>query len=106
MGSETCKNESRDNESFHPLEHYIPTVGIKSSTPWNKCSRGWKEESKRIAYFLFSARSMATAMATVAPTIGLLPIPRKPIISTWAGTEEEPANCASECIRPMVSVIP
>ena len=31
---------------------------------------------------------------------------RNPIISTCAGTEEEPANCASECIRPMVSVIP
>ncbi len=37
---------------------------------------------KRIAYFLFKARSIATAIATVAPTIGLLPIPRKPIIST------------------------
>ena len=36
----------------------------------------------------------------------LLPMPIKPIISTCAGTEEEPANCASECIRPMVSVIP
>ena len=33
-------------------------------------------------YFLFRARSIATAIATVAPTIGLLPIPRKPIIST------------------------
>ena len=33
-------------------------------------------------YFLFSARSIATAIATEAPTIGLLPIPRKPIIST------------------------
>ena len=43
-------------------------------------------------YFLFIARSKATAMATVAPTIGLLPMPRKPIISTWAGTDEEPAN--------------
>ena len=43
--------------------------------------------------------------AIVAPTIGLLPIPRKPIISTCAGTDEEPANCASECIRPIVSVI-
>ena len=43
-------------------------------------------------YFLFIARSKATAIATVAPTIGLLPMPRKPIISTWAGTDEEPAN--------------
>ena len=48
----------------------------------------------------------ATATATVAPTIGLLPMPRKPIISTCAGTEEEPANWASECMRPMVSVMP
>ena len=32
--------------------------------------------------YLFRARSMATATATVAPTIGLLPMPRKPIIST------------------------
>ena len=31
-------------------------------------------------YFLLSAT--ATATATVAPTMGLLPIPRKPIIST------------------------
>ena len=53
-----------------------------------------------------SAVATSTAQATVHPTIGLLPIPRKPIISTCAGTDEEPANCASECIRPMVSVIP
>ena len=49
---------------------------------------------RRLAYFfdlkvqsdfvdyLFRARSIATAIATLAPTIGLLPIPRKPIIST------------------------
>ena len=43
-------------------------------------------------YFLFRARSISTAIDTVAPTIGLLPMPRKPIISTWAGTELEPAN--------------
>ena len=56
------------------------------------------------SYFRLSAT--ATATATVAPTIGLLPMPRKPIISTCAGTEEEPANWASECMRPMVSVMP
>lgn len=38
------------------------------------------------------APATATATATVAPTIGLLPMPMKPIISTCAGTEEEPAN--------------
>ena len=58
----------------------------------------------RFSYFRLCAT--ATATATVAPTMGLLPMPKKPIISTWAGTEEEPANCASECIRPMVSVMP
>lgn len=35
-----------------------------------------------VNYFLLRARSIATAIATVAPTIGLLPIPKKPIIST------------------------
>ncbi len=56
-------------------------------------------------YFL-KASATATAQATVQPTIGLFPIPMKPIISTCAGTEEEPANCASECMRPNVSVNP
>lgn len=60
----------------------------------------------RVFYFLLMAISTVTATATVAPTIGLLPIPRKPIISTWAGTEELPANCASLCMRPRVSVMP
>ena len=59
---------------------------------------------RRQDYFI--ACSTATATATVAPTIGLLPMPRKPIISTCAGTDDEPANWASECIRPIVSVIP
>ena len=44
------------------------------------------------ASFYFRLSATATATATVAPTIGLLPMPRKPIISTCAGTEEEPAN--------------
>ena len=72
--------------------------GRSHPAPW-----GVKGES---AYLFLSASSTATATATVAPTMGLLPMPRKPIISTWAGTEEEPANWASECIRPMVSVMP
>ena len=59
-----------------------------------------------LSNYLLNAPAISTAIATVAPTIGLLPMPRKPIISTCAGTDEEPANCASECIRPIVSVIP
>lgn len=46
----------------------------------------------KINYFLLRARSALTAQATEQPTMGLLPIPRKPIISTCAGTDEEPAN--------------
>lgn len=45
-----------------------------------------------VLYYFASACATDTATATVAPTIGLLPIPRKPIISTCAGTDEEPAN--------------
>ena len=48
----------------------------------------------------------ATAQATVMPTMGLLPAPIRPIISTCAGTEDEPANWASPCMRPMESVKP
>ena len=59
----------------------------------------------KIVDYLLRARETFTAQATVQPTIGLLPMPRKPIISTCAGTEEEPANWASECMRPRVSVI-
>ena len=47
---------------------------------------------KRGRDYLFKASATPTATATVAPTIGLLPMPKKPIISTCAGTEEEPAN--------------
>ncbi len=70
---------------------------------WGKGGLAWSRKSS-LTYFWLSAT--ATATATVAPTMGLLPMPRKPIISTWAGTELEPANWASECIRPMVSVMP
>ena len=46
----------------------------------------------RAMTFYFIASSTATAAVTVAPTMGLLPIPIRPIISTCAGTEDEPAN--------------
>ena len=66
----------------------------------------FRKSSHVLKNYFFIASSTATATATVMPTIGLLPAPRKPIISTCAGTEELPANCASECMRPMVSVMP
>ena len=41
--------------------------------------------------YLFKAVATSTAQATVQPTIGLLPIPRNPIISTCA-KEEKPVG--------------
>ena len=67
----------------------------------------WAEKSKRFQKGEGRRHlTQATAQATVAPTMGLLPMPMKPIMSTWAGTEEEPANWASPCMRPMESVRP
>ena len=91
----------------------IPTMGeqckalrveIAATCRWQVATLPMGAEVFRFDYFWDS--STATATETVIPTMGLLPAPRKPIISTWAGTEEEPANWASECIRPMVSVMP
>jgi hypothetical protein len=76
----------RINKPMHWIFHYLPV--------------------KMPVYAFFNASDTATEIATVAPTIGLFPIPRKPIISTWAGTELDPANWASECIRPIMSVMP
>ena len=77
------------------LLYFCEKLGLNFSTP-----------KRRVFPYFFRLSSTATATETVAPTMGLLPMPRKPIISTWAGTEEEPANWASLCIRPMVSVMP
>ena len=72
----------------------------------SRLANGHNAESRHSGNFdyLLSAVATSTATATVHPTMGLFPIPRNPIISTWAGTDDEPANCASECMRPMVSV--
>ena len=78
----------------------IATVIKKTGSPRLRRPR------KKLLFYLFMPSCTATATATVAPTIGLLPMPMSPIISTCAGTEEEPANCASECILPIVSVMP
>ena len=68
-------------------------------TLFQKCFQKRKTCTKHVLlsmlyklFYLFRAKATLTAQATVHPTIGLLPIPRKPIISTCAGTEEEPAN--------------
>ncbi len=57
---------------------YIPMVyDIKITRPYILC----RDVLKNTIYSYF-ANETATAQATVAPTIGLLPIPIKPIIST------------------------
>ena len=76
----------------------------KTGSLLNRGLRFWMIFAKNA--YLLSPSATATAQATVAPTIGLLPMPMRPIISTCAGTDEEPANCASPCIRPMESVRP
>ena len=61
-------------------------VKIKKTTPIILADYGslyyFRISLRAKNYFLFRAMSIATAIATEAPTIGLLPIPRKPIIST------------------------
>ena len=56
------------------------------------CRYAFVGQTGKAYAFFFMASSTETATATVAPTMGLLPMPRKPIISTCAGTELEPAN--------------
>ncbi len=65
-------------------------ASLNFSAPYTKVSFAYFSFQRKVGYFI--ASSTATATATVAPTIGLLPIPISPIISTCAGTEEEPAN--------------
>lgn len=65
------------NNHFIISKKHIPT----NKNPHNSSSYGDLLYTKVFNYF-FIASSIATATATVAPTIGLLPMPRKPIIST------------------------
>ncbi|RWX47524.1 hypothetical protein H206_06338 [Candidatus Electrothrix aarhusensis] len=83
----------------------VKNTPFRGGTGYFFCSIN-KQKTMRFDEYYPTACSIATATATDAPTIGLFPMPIKPIISTWAGTEEDPANWASECILPMVSVMP
>ena len=53
----------------------------KTDSPLGKVGFHQLVKSKNLTYF-DNAVATSTATATVAPTIGLLPIPKKPIIST------------------------
>ena len=73
-----------DKNQAHEQQKRDTPQGVPLFLSIGRCKRLWD--------YLFKASATFTAQATVQPTIGLLPIPRKPIISTCAGTEEEPAN--------------
>lgn len=74
--------------NFTPYTLHLP---ITYKNPHNSAS--YRDLYNQLAVnYLFKAVATSTAQATVHPTIGLLPIPRNPIISTCAGTDEEPAN--------------
>ena len=99
------------------LRKVIRSISKNAAARQGGLEKNWKRRGKtaappiqmaelRSACPYLNDSSTATATATVAPTIGLLPMPMRPIISTCAGTELEPANCASLCMRPIVSVMP
>jgi len=100
--SGTPQQASADRKLRHTIHRSAKKRGrrdllrLPSSEVFGSCARN---------YFAIACAT-ATATSTEAPTIGLLPMPISPIISTCAGTDEDPANCASECIRPIVSVMP
>ena len=98
--------EWRQQNPGAPLRRDFPVPpGHGPGTQTEKAPRRVPFPNRKIVFYLVPSYT-ATAQATVAPTMGLLPMPMRPIISTWAGTEEEPANWASPCIRPMESVRP
>ncbi len=70
---------------------FIPNIKIKESCQKTTLFRK-KSVIMRFSDYYLLASSTATAHATVIPTMGLLPAPIRPIISTCAGTEDEPAN--------------
>ena len=95
--SNCAGNSTSIHPSFPPDE---TRVFICSQCSHFCCAKSIKTRtaafSRRICrsysdYFL-KVSATATAQATVQPTIGLLPIPMNPIISTCAGTDEDPAN--------------
>ena len=59
-----------------------------------------EEADLRVGRRLATARRLARLFSSYA-------VQRPALLASWAaGTEELPANCASECILPMVSVMP
>ena len=73
-------------------EQLTNSVCFPPSHPGNSSKPDCARRPAGRIHYLLNAVATSTATATVAPTIGLLPMPRKPIISTCAGTDEEPAN--------------
>ena len=66
--------------SFYYRGHLL-NIPTGNKNPYN-CN-GYRDlYISNVLYYLLKAVATSTAQATVHPTIGLLPIPRNPIIST------------------------
>ena len=93
LSRETCpENKPCCNKSKKiPTEETSLRRRLKNSNRKIQIDIRLNNQFCRVNYLLI-ASAIATATATEAPTIGLLPIPMRPIISTCAGTDEEPAN--------------
>ena len=74
------KNNARRKAERYNLKYFGENLGerVVKIALFLKSQRSVK--ALKVAYLL--ASSTATAQATVAPTIGLLPMPMSPIIST------------------------
>ena len=86
--------KGRFTAAFHGCRYHVPSSLSLASEGLRPigCPVDIHRTSRGEVFYLFNANATFTAQATVQPTIGLLPMPRKPIISTCAGTELEPAN--------------
>ena len=71
---------AKKQEAHHPHFHEDDMLPSCISMKIRRPNFSGTNSLKKFSYFWLSAT--ATATATVAPTMGLLPMPKKPIIST------------------------
>ena len=66
-----------------PYHLHMPSYFLETFTEYPYNCNGYRDlYISNVLYYLLKAVATSTAQATVHPTIGLLPIPRNPIIST------------------------
>ena len=77
-GRQTEEGQQPDENAIRRFSH----IGVFYQKSLPRVNDAGGLLSEWTSYFLFRAMSTVTATATVAPTIGLFPMPRNPIIST------------------------